>query len=222
MTRTRLDPPREDLSSSRERLTDQFLNAYASSTRQAAEQSLKSLDTSTNWALTATLGIIAFVVNALVIKSPVNLETCELLLIILGVGFCMLAHFGVRAGKCYLNVIRFAKLEREALLLNLRLESQTADSVLDAIEKYHISWRSPLYPSVILRKVLFELGFLYLAIFMGIAYWFVSDLLPAAKSWICAVVLLVSAMVISIELTIFSRSPYIAKPAPNEDAESKA
>lgn len=197
-------------------VTDAFLNAYASSCRNAAEQALKSLDSAINWALTLTLSLLAFVVNAGVIKGLPNPEAALLLLVVIATGFPMLVHFSIRAAKNYLNVIRFAKLEREALKCNLRIEGESKSEFLAALHNYHVGWKGPIGASRIVGKVLFEFGFFYLLAIVGGMFWYIARNVNESVYW---VLVLVSAFVpILVELSIFSHSPYIKDGVPDSDA----
>lgn len=198
------------------RVTDAFLNAYASSCRNAAEQALKSLDSAINWALTLTLALLAFVVNTGVIKELPNTQAALLLLVVIATGFPMLVHFGIRAAKNYLNVIRFAKLEREALKCNLSIEGESKSRFLVAVHNYHVGWKGPIRASRIAGKVLFEFGFFYLLALAGGMFWYVARNVNESVYW---VLVLVSAFVpILIEISIFSHSPYIKDSVPDADA----
>ena len=140
--------------------TEPMLNVYANSTRQAAEQSLKSLDASINWALTLTLAELAFVVNEVIVKGAASVDEriLDLVLAAIGLGGAMCFHFSIRAAKNYLNLIRFSKLEREAIRCNFKIGSYSVEHLMRAIQSYHIEWRSPLGLRVIAKKVLFEFG----------------------------------------------------------------
>lgn len=202
--------------------TDAFLNAYVGSTRQAAEQSLKSLDASINWALTSTLGVLAFVINAFVIKGSAEPDDRGFLMAILGTSLAMLVHFAIRASKNYLNIVRFAKLEREALKCSLKLEGSTADQLRTTVLKYHIDWASPLGIGSITRKVLFEFGFMYMLAFVGFMFWFVAQGSNPEKQWIWIVVALATTIAVLIEILIFSHSPYIKHIELDHDVQTKA
>ena len=134
----------------------------------------------------------------------------------------MIVHFAIRSAKNYLNIVRFAKLEREALKCNLKINSGSPKNFLDAVEKYHISWRSPLAVSTIVKKVIFEFGFLYIFGFVCFMYWVVARALPDEKIWNSWIVFLAVALSSSIEIGMFSHSPYIRDPAPDHDSQSKA
>ncbi|MHB8744520.1 MAG: hypothetical protein ACYC9L_15555 [Sulfuricaulis sp.] len=196
--------------------TPEFLNAYATSAREAAEQAVKSLDTSINWALTLTLGILAFVVNSSVERGGFAANKGVLLLAITAAGFPMLLHFGIRAAKNYINTVRFAKLEREALKCNLLLENGSPKTFTTALTHYHLCWKSPIGPCRIILKVLFEFGFSYLFALLMCTFWFISREIQNESYLRLTVVLAIIPML--IEVRIFSHSPYIKDYAPDENA----
>jgi hypothetical protein len=202
--------------------SDAFLNAYIGSTRQAAEQSLKSLDASINWALTSTLGVLAFVINAFVIKGSAEPDDRGFLMAILGTSLAMLVHFAIRASKNYLNIVRFAKLERETLKCTLRFKGATSDHLRKIVFKYHVNWASPLGIGTITRKVLFEFGFMYMLAFVSFMFWFVAQGSSPDKHWVWIVVALVTTIAVLVEVLIFSHSPYIKHIELDGDVQAKA
>lgn len=198
-------------------IAEPFLTAYASSSRQAAEQALKSLDSSTSWAVTFTLGILAFAINATVVSPNVTSAGRLLVLAIVSMGFPMLVHFGIRAAKSYINIVRFAKLEREALKCCLQIEDGSAENLIKSLQLYHLAWRSPINRGRIVFKVLFEFGFFYLIAFLIVlAYFIVRDIPDLWQSWLVFVLLTVIAIL--LEVLNFSHSPYIKETVPDGDS----
>ena len=195
-------------------LSPDFLSAYATSTREAAEQAMKSLDTATNWALTLSLGILASVLNSSLIKGSALIGSEHLLLLsIVAAGYPMLTHFGIRAAKCYINIVRFAKLEREALKCNLLLEDGSPEVFKAALTTYHLNWKSPIRPWRIFMKVLLEFGFAYLFAIISFSFYFVSRGLKDDSN--LPLIGALTLIPVLVELGIFSHSPYIKDPEPD-------
>lgn len=199
------------------------LNAYANTARQAAEQSLKSLDMAVNWALTMTLAVLAFTLNlSVVMADSLKVHQRLELLMIIALCACILNHFSIRAAKSYLNVVRFSKLEREAVRLNLEIKPFSPTRFKKVVATYHLEWRSPLKGKTILRKILFELGFFYLALFLGILYIYVAkEVLSVEASKVICITAAIPLMCLA-ELVSFVRSPYMKDGIPNHDVERKA
>ena len=201
-------------------ISSDFLNEYATSARQAAEQAMKSLDTANNWGLTlslAILGILASMLGSPLLKggAVTDIERV-LLLVIVAAALPMLVHFGIRAAKSYINIVRFAKLEREALKCNLRLEDGSDDALRSAIIKYHLKWKSPIGRFTILKKVVFEFGFSYEILIIMFCFYAASRGLAFAE---CLAILLLALFVSGAELWNFSVSPYIRDPELDDESQ---
>ena len=153
---------------------DDVVGAYLNSTRQAAEAALASLNTAVNWSLTLTLGVMAFTIQFIFSENATGFPTLFFSLLILAVTMAMIAHFAIRTAKGYINVVRFAALERAALAqimisssipLDEKLRSYT--NFAEFVQTYHMLWKSPVSLPVVFRKVLFEFGYLY----HGLLFW---------------------------------------------------
>jgi uncharacterized membrane protein len=203
-------------------ISEAFVLSYVEITRDAAEQALKSLDSSINWAVTVTLAVAAFVINAVVRNQNLVADDLTVLIAVLSVTFCIVWHFSIRTAKSYLNLVRFAKLEREALKCRLQLEVTGGAQLREMIEKYHVSWISPLPEWKIVTKVLFEFGYIYLLFFILLLSWFAARQLPPEKWYVGGFAMILVLVALILELFQFSHSPYLKNVQPDADVMNKA
>ena len=205
-----------------------FFGWYIQSARQSAEASLSNLNGSVNWALTITLAIAAFVMQFIMRTDPVKPSDALFSLGILSITLSVIAHFGIRTAKNYINLIRFAALERkglEAQILHVNASSSPQDynerlsQLLNTIREYHIEWKSPVSKKKIFIKILFEFGFSYLILFLSAIYIYIATFIPIGQYPFVYLFVFAVAIALLIELLIFSNSPYVRFISIDEIAE---
>lgn len=204
-----------------EEISESVVCAYISSMREAAEQSLKSLDSSINWALTSTMATLAFSISAIIENVRMDGDVIGFLLSILGVCISMQFHFAIRSAKNYLNILRFSKLEREAVKYAFKTEGADLSKLKTAIIEYHIEWKSPVTLGCVAKKVVFEFGFFYTAMISTMLFIFIAVKLPIEKFYEPIIILLLVIMGSICELFMFSHSPYIRSIRLDMDVQAK-
>lgn len=182
------------------------IETYLPLLSEERSSSLVELHSATTWTLTLVSG--AVLVVALQPGFP-NTRSVIALIAVFVVG----VHFALRAAKGYINVIRWAHIQRT--ILSLAAASGTVSQARRAIHDYHIGWQSPLKPRDVLMKCLFELGYGYILLAtLGVLGYALSD---AGGTWPVFVMSGVSVIASGLEVTFFARSNYM-KGVPNETA----
>ncbi len=107
------------------------------------------------WSLTLLTIAVGYILARAPFPDKISLILC-IVLWNLGV------HLATRAGKAYVNVMRFTVIERDfqAYIFGQRTR-EAAGPLLESIKTYHWRWASPVSRGIVLKKLLFELGFLY-------------------------------------------------------------
>jgi hypothetical protein len=194
---------------------DDVVGAYLNSTRQAAEAALASSNTAVNWSLTLTLGVMAFTIQFILPNASSELPTLFFTLLVLAVTIAMIAHFAIRTAKGYINVVRFAALERAALAQVMMSSSIPLDEKLQSytnfanfVQTYHMLWKSPVSLQVVFRKVLFEFGYLYHVALLATAFGYVTYLSGSKQLPAAIIVLFLLGIVIIFEISRFLASAY--------------
>jgi hypothetical protein len=98
------------------------------------------------------LAVIAFVGQAIFDGKGPSTTSLTFALLLVGGAASILVHFGIRMTKAYINIIRFAAIER--ICLQYMLDDSEADSeqssrsqykiIEKTISEYHINWKSPI------------------------------------------------------------------------------
>ncbi len=160
--------------------------------------SLGELQNATTWSLTILTG--AAVVVGLQQDFPNSVSMVGLSAI-----FVLGTHFGVRAAKGYINVIRWAHIQRR--ILGAVTGEVSKDDVFEAIETYHIKWKSPITRWDLIRKCLFELGYFYIlfGLMAAIAFGFFSSTVSNASR----LVVIIAVGLASYEVSVFFDSAYM-------------
>jgi len=188
---------------------DWLYSTYFSSLSTMASTNVQYLNTTVAWSLSLTTGGFALVFSR---KNFPDLTSVFILCLLL----LVLTHFFVRSCKAYTNMMRFTVLQKELLDTKLNVDEATAKklhAMVGMLNMYHVDWRSPLSRGSILKKSLFELGFLYYAVFViGLLTWTLHSIgLPCEG-------ILISGATISVALieiiSTFTRSPYFKAPVP--------
>ncbi len=183
-----------------------FLGNYLASTRAAAESSLAALNSSVNWALTLSLALAAITVNALFIV-PAFLHRELLVFLLLVASLPVMIHLGIRITKSYINVVRFAALERGVLSYLTEPDSKF-NGLLAMINDHHIKWRSPIPIRTMVRKIFMEFGVAYPAIGIIGAVFYLAPYAWADRPVFCVAATAVAVVASIIEVCTFSRSAY--------------
>jgi len=204
-----LDP----VKSMRENQYNWVMNVYLPMLGQEKASALDQLHNATNWGLTLTTTAFLLAVSKQGFPDLVSLY-------ILIVALLMCVHFYTRTLKGYINVVRWALLQR--VIVEKRLQKNTigsedvASDLAILIDNYHVKWRLPLRRSDVFIKGLFELGYGYiLGITLATTIYTVTRVAMGFAEWVGVLIALAT---ISFELVLLRRSPYMQMSAPNENA----
>lgn len=182
---------------------------YFSTLSQEKASALDQLHNATNWGLTLVSTAYLLAITKQDFPDTLSLY---ILLVTLLMGF----HFFTRTLKGYINVIRWALLQRVVLEKQLHQNSLSLDNIANLIELYHIKWSLPLRRSDVIIKGLFDLGFGYiLSIGLGTIIYACFNM---CMIWVDWVGILVALLTIGLELILFFRSPYMKIEIPHDDA----
>jgi hypothetical protein len=190
-----------------------IINVYFPTLSQEKASALDQLHNATNWGL--TLATTAFFLAVTKQGFPDTLSL-YILLVALLMGF----HFFTRTLKGYINVIRWALLQR--VIVEKQSQKNSASSykedndIKNLINQYHVKWLLPLRRSDVIVKGLFELGYGYiLIIILATIIYSVINMCIGRSDWIG---LAVGSSTIGIELFLFLHSPYMKKAKPHDNA----
>lgn len=193
-----------------------ILTDYYSTLTGEVSHALDQLHNATNWGLTLiTAGLIA------VISRPHFPDTASLsmLLILLVVS----VHFSFRGMKGYINVIRFGFLQRSIAAAAVTPAQQAAgpstSTLQELIQKYHVNWNLPLKRRDVYLKGILELGYGYMIIIItGLTIY-----AAVSVSWrlIDSLAVVLTSILLTLEITIFARSPYMRSPLPSAEARTQ-
>jgi hypothetical protein len=110
------------------------------------------MHTTVNWTISLSSAVVLFIST----RTTFPDETSW---VALCVAAMLVSHFASRTAKGYINVLRWAAIQR----IILRGICDTIDeSAASAVMVYHIKWISPVHFRTVIGKLLFELGFVYL------------------------------------------------------------
>jgi hypothetical protein len=190
-----------------------IVNVYFPALSQEKASALDQLHNATNWGL--TLVTTAFLLAVTKQGFPDTLSLLILLIALL-MGF----HFFTRTLKGYINVIRWALLQRDITEDQLRQNStnqnEVVENIVNLIKKYHVNWWLPLRRRDVIIKGLFELGYGYiLSIILATIIYVFFSMPMKLVDWIGS---LVGLFTIGFELILFLRSPYMKTVVPHDNA----
>jgi hypothetical protein len=192
---------------------DWILTDYFGTLTSEVSHPLDQLHNATNWGITLiTAGVIAVVTRG---GFPDDASFYILLTLLV-----VSTHFSMHGLKGYINVIRFGLLQRSVTAAALDSAPQEESIQLarlgDLIQKYHIEWGLPLKRRDVYFKGLLELGYGYTAvIILGLVIYCAISISFKVENWLAAALTLV---LLCIQIIIFSRSPYMRNPVPEESA----
>ncbi len=136
---------------------------YHSFLSEAVSASLQYLHSTITWSITITSAGVGFILAQKTFPDPKSYLFSLALLVII-------SHFFVRSGKAYINVIRYAAIQRYIISKKLDCKANLCspdnfESLKYYIKRYHLEWSCPLKRTTVLTKLLTEFGFLYFFIF---------------------------------------------------------
>lgn len=185
-------------------------DVYLPSLTEQITNSLDYLHNAINWGLVVLSGTLVVVLTSVPYRDSTTLPALLIILVL-----CV--HFFCRTARAYINVIRFSLVHRAITnrVLSINALSSEIDPI-EAIRTYVVQWKLPLRRADVFRKVLFELGYGYLVfIDLALIVYVIMTTRPRLPAW-CLVG--IAIVLISVELTVFVKSPYMRNPVPNEDA----
>lgn len=198
--------------------------SIASTCRQAAEAALGQMNNSVNWSMTLSLAVAGFVAQLIFANSQGVTNVLLLALIIMMlVSTAVLVNFFDRTAKSYINVIRFALVERAALREAFSIDHGNKITLNTAVLEYQVNWKNPLKISTIVQKVLWQFGFIYWFLIQAVlTLYLVSQLTNTNHGWIFAAVVGAWLIIIVVEIMMYRTSPYTRTALVDHDAMKKA
>ena len=131
---------------------------YHSFLTEAVSASLQYLHSTITWSLTITSAGLGLIISQ---KSFPDFKSYIFSLALL----LIICHFFVRAGKAYINVVRYAAIQRYIIYHKLNCSPNNCSNGLQPIDyyikRYHLEWRCPLNRKTVVIKLITEFGFLY-------------------------------------------------------------
>ena len=194
-----------------------FSGNYLAAMRSAAEASLAALNTSVNWMLTLSLALAAVVANS-AIGADATPGSRRFAFFVLAGSFPVITHFAIRVTKSYINVVRFAALER-AMLTYLTDNSMQMSQLVEVVREYHMSWKSPIAIRTMLGKLFFELGFLYPFLALLLSAGYLGSILWTDSSCVVAAAAATAVLVACFEIGTFLKSSYAREVKIDETAQ---
>jgi hypothetical protein len=185
-------------------------DVYLPSLTEQITNSLDYLHNAINWGLVVLSGTLVVVLTNVPYRDTTTLPALLVILVL-----CV--HFFCRTARAYINVIRFSLVHRAITnrVLSINALSSEIDPV-EAIRTYIVQWKLPLRRVDVFRKVLFELGYGYpIVIDITLIVYVIVTAGPRLAAWFLVGI---AVVLISVELTVFVKSPYMRNPVPNEDA----
>lgn len=191
-------------------------DVYFSSMTDKINASLDYLHSTITWSITVATAGVGLITAQATYPDMLSMLLSLLLLI-------LLTHFFARAGKAYMNVVRYAAIQRRLTYWILSVatpdgEHQAVSDIRDCITYLDLEWRSPVRPATVLRKLLLECGFAYL--YMGVfgLVCFTAVGINTLASYLAA---LAALLLIVLEVRYgLLRSPYLRATAIDALAEA--
>lgn len=196
---------------------DAFCGNYLASMRSAAEASLAALNTSVNWMLTLSLALAAVVANSAIGANATPGSRIFAFFVLAG-SLPVITHFAIRVTKSYINVVRFAALER-SVLAYLTDNSIQMSQLVEVVREHHMSWKSPISIRTMVGKLFFELGFLYPFLALILAAGYLASILWAVSACVVVAAAGTAALVASFEIGNFLNSSYAREVKIDETAQ---
>lgn len=145
-----------------EKIADWLISEYYSSLTRKINASLTYLHHTITWALTITIAGIGWIITGNDFPNEKGMLLSLILLI-------FISHFFVRAGKAYINVVRYASLQRRITYNKLGIHESLGANNISALTQHILSldleWSSPLRATTVIKKLLTEFGFGYFFVF---------------------------------------------------------
>jgi len=140
-------------------INNEWLDTYYAEVGREIDVASSQLHDTTNW----SIGIAMAAVSTLAISERPYPDVWTFGVVV--VGFVLVMRFFIRSCLAYANLDKWSKIHR--LITKYRLQTGSADTdslgrdIEEAIQQYHIEWRSPKPPWALLWSNL-KLGYLYL------------------------------------------------------------
>jgi hypothetical protein len=184
---------------------------YYAGLTEKLNASIEYLHSAIAWSITLTVAGVSVILTQARFPNERSL--------VLGVMLSLfLNHFGVRAAKGYLNVVRFAAIQRRLTAWQLSRSEGDLNRLIEHIRSLDLAWCSPVRKRVVLYKIIFECGYGY---FYALTIGTIIYTLATIQATVADILLTIAGAVVQLLELYFGllRSPYLRTIARDEIAE---